>query len=343
MGWCGWKQVCLFLLSTPAVSSRSALLEEQLPPNMHLPTSLFLMPLAAQAVNVLQSNDDGWAEKNLRVFYYSLVDAGFDSIISAPAENQSGRSSLDAPPTEVDDGCEFNSCPPGSPPTGRNESMPRFNAQKGEEELIDPQYVNSYPVTAMKYGINTLSEEFFGGEPDIAVAGPNVGSNLGIITQFSGTVGAAVEAVKQGIPAIAFSGSSGSQTAWNAPLETYMSTYADLSTTLTQAVVNSGTPYLPGDVFLNVNYPEIGDNCRKPSDFKFVLSRVNIAVPFVTPDDVETCGNDGRLPNERDVIGTDGCYASVSVGDANDKTTAGIKAQRVVLGKLQSILSCLPE
>ncbi len=176
----------------------------------------------------------------------------------------------------------------------------------------------------------------------LTTSSSNVGSNLGIVTQFSGTVGAAVEAVKEGIPAIAFSGSSGEQTAWNAPLENYMSVYADLSTTVTQALVNSGTPYLPSNVFLNVNYPEVNEDCAAPSDYKFVLSRVNIAIPFLTPADVETCGNDGRLPNETDVVGTDGCYASISVGDAGDKTTAGKEAQSVVLEKLGSILSCLP-
>ena len=87
-----------------------------------------ILPLAGHAVNVVISNDDGWAEKNIRSFYHSLEKAGFNSIISAPADNKSGSSSLDAPPTQVgSDGCEFDSCPPGSPPTGYNKTMPRFN------------------------------------------------------------------------------------------------------------------------------------------------------------------------------------------------------------------------
>ena len=59
--------------------------------------------------------------------------------------------------------------------------------------------MNSYPVTAMRYGIETLSPKFFGGAPDIAVTGPNVGSNLGVVVLASGTVGAATEAVKEGM------------------------------------------------------------------------------------------------------------------------------------------------
>ncbi|KAK3680310.1 hypothetical protein LTR37_021350 [Vermiconidia calcicola] len=291
-----------------------------------------MLPIAGQAVNIVQSNDDGWAEKNLRRFYNSLTDAGFSTFISAPAEDQSGRSSLDSPQDSVDDGCQFGSCPRGSPPTGRNSSEPRFN------------YVNSYPVTAMKYGINTLAKEFYGGKPDIAVAGPNVGSNLGIITQFSGTIGAATAASKLGVPGIAFSGSSGEQTAWNAPLGDYMTIYADLSTTVTQALVSSGKPYLPSNTWLNVNYPKVeNSSCSSAADFKFVLSRIYPAVPFITDGDVQTCGNGGRLPTERDVIGTKGCHASISVGVADSKGDAGVAKQTIVRDKLKSILSCLPD
>lgn len=67
------------------------------------------------------------AVSNLRAFYNALLDAGYDAIVSAPAVNQSGRGSLDGEPDEVDDGCQFQSCPPGSPPTGNNASDPRLN------------------------------------------------------------------------------------------------------------------------------------------------------------------------------------------------------------------------
>lgn len=172
---------------------------------MRCTSAIALLPLAASAVNVLVSNDDGWAEINIRSFYSALTSAGYSAIISAPAENQSGTGSSDATPKTVDsNGCEFSSCPAGAPATGTNSSMTRFN------------YVNSYPVTAVKYGVSTLAPKFFGGAPDIVVTGPNVGSNLGLVAFFSGTIGAATEAAKEGIPAIAFSGTSGTATAWNA-------------------------------------------------------------------------------------------------------------------------------
>lgn len=142
-----------------------------------------LLPLTVQSTNVVLSNDDGWAEKNIRVFYAALTDAGDSVVLSAPAENESGTGkatpvldtpsetsdsvwspgSSDAPATILTEECEYDSCPVGSPAEGNNASMTRFN------------YVNSYPVTSMRYGIQTLSPHFFGGLPDIAVAGFNVG------------------------------------------------------------------------------------------------------------------------------------------------------------------------
>lgn len=205
------------------------------------------------------------------------------------------------------------------------------------------QYVNSYPVDAMRYGLENLSTIYFGGAPDIAVAGPNVGSNLGVATLLSGTVGATTEAVKEGIPGIAFSGTTGTATAWNAAVSDYEIIYADLSTAITQAVVNSGTPYLPSNVWLNVNYPAVSSStCSSTSDFKFVLSRIYTAVPLLTADDVTTCDNGGRLPTETEVVDTDGCYASISVGHATTKLDASASQQQAVLTKLSSILSCLP-
>lgn len=101
----------------------------------------------------------------------------------------------------------------------------------------------------MRYGIEKLSTELLGGRPDLAVAGPNVGSNLGPAVFSSGTVGASIEAAKLGVPAIAFSGATGSQTAWNSAIEPYVQIYADLSTTVTHALVSGGHPYLPDGIW----------------------------------------------------------------------------------------------
>lgn len=51
---------------------------------------LTLFPLVASAVNIVASNDDGWAEANIRALFDSLGAAGHSLVVSAPAENQSG-------------------------------------------------------------------------------------------------------------------------------------------------------------------------------------------------------------------------------------------------------------
>jgi broad specificity polyphosphatase/5'/3'-nucleotidase SurE len=167
-----------------------------------------------------------------------------------------------------------------------------------------------------------------------------VGSNLGIVVPFSGTVGAACYAAhEEGIPAIAFSGASEGNVAYTEPAPKRSLVYAELATELTNKIIESGKPYLPKDVFLNVNFPEVGTGCEKVSDFQWVLSRINTG--FFSPPDVEWCRDD-RLPTERDVVG-EGCYVSVSIGDASDKTTMNdAKKQKEVLTKIEDMLVCLP-
>jgi len=160
---------------------------------MQFSLSWAILPLAARAANIILSNDDGWAEINVRAFYETLTAAGESVVLSSPAENQSGTGklsvkwhtvynhaksnatkladflfsgSLTGTPSVLSEPCEFDSCPTGSPAIGFNASNPRLN------------YVNSYPATAMSYGIRTLAPQFFGGAPDFAVSGPNtVGRN----------------------------------------------------------------------------------------------------------------------------------------------------------------------
>ena len=43
----------------------------------------FLLPSAAQGVNVVLSNDDGWAEINIRSFYNALTAVGNSVVLSA--------------------------------------------------------------------------------------------------------------------------------------------------------------------------------------------------------------------------------------------------------------------
>jgi broad specificity polyphosphatase/5'/3'-nucleotidase SurE len=197
-------------------------------------------------------------------------------------------------------------------------------------------------VTSTRYGIDAIAVPLFwaGAQPDLVVAGPNVGSNLFLTVQISGTVGAAVYASRRGIPAIAFSGASTGNLAWNTtPVPARSTIYAQLAGILVQKLLASGNGTLPQGAWLNVNFPEVTSPCTSVDKFRWVLSRINPGL--LSAKDVTTCGTD-RLPTEDDVLGTDGCYIAVSVGDAADKTTADATHQADVLKRIGSMLTCLP-
>ncbi|TFY62436.1 hypothetical protein EVJ58_g3864 [Rhodofomes roseus] len=216
------------------------------------------------AENIVSTNDDGWAVAQIRALYTDLTAAGFDVIVSAPAENESGTGSSTETPEPLTEPCEYDSCPTGSPAEGYNSSDTHLN------------YVNAYPVDAVQYGIQTLAPEFFSGSaPDFVTSGPNIGNNLGLAVLLSGTVGAACEAAKEGVPATAFSGDSGSEVSYTT-LEsdpTASSTeaawiYSALTVHYTQALFAVGSdPLLPPGIIVSVNYPSI-DNCSDASDYQ---------------------------------------------------------------------------
>lgn len=47
---------------------------------------------ASRGAKVIQANDDGWAELYIRSFHDALMEDGHDAVISAPADNESARS-----------------------------------------------------------------------------------------------------------------------------------------------------------------------------------------------------------------------------------------------------------
>jgi len=94
-------------------------------------------------------------------------------------------------------------------------------------------------------------------KPDLVISGINVGANMGEDITYSGTASAAMEAVLQGIPAIAISqvyNNSGET------IETYGYTLAQKSIiTLVKKIFKGNFP-LPPRKFLNVNIPPIAPN-----------------------------------------------------------------------------------
>ncbi|CDO70425.1 hypothetical protein BN946_scf184999.g66 [Trametes cinnabarina] len=312
--------------------------------------SLSALASLAKATNILISNDDGWATAQIRQQFDTLNSTGYNSgscylfadlqvVLSAPALDQSGRGSLSKTPEPLTEPCEFNTCPAGSPAFGSDSNNPRLN------------YVNGYPVDAARYGIQTLAKQFFAsGQPDFVVSGPNVGPNLGLTVLLSGTIGAACEAARSGIPAGAFSGMSGAQVSYttlstdpNSTASRAARIYADLTATFVDALTTSpaaraSDALLPPGVIVNVNYAAVDACAGGAASYGWVLSRL---VWNLFETDVERCGA-RRLPTESSVVGA-GCYASVSVVDAKSKLDVSASVQAEVLERLQGLpLSCLP-
>ncbi|KAI0337679.1 sure-like protein [Trametopsis cervina] len=293
-----------------------------------------LIPVYGQTKIVL-SNDDGWAVAQIRAERDTLKAAGFDVILSSPAQGKSGSGSSSTTPTTLDEPCEFDSCTAGSPPTGFNASDTRLN------------YVNAFPVDAARFGIQTLAPQFFNSPPDLVVTGPNVGSNLGVQVFFSGTVGAASEAAKEGISAIAFSGQSTAQESFtalesspNSPSVTAALLYSQLTVKFLNTILaSSARPIVPAKTVVNVNFSPTTDNCTRVEDFDWVFSR-SLPDPLHLETDVETCGTT-HLPTESTVVGRSGCHASVSVISATSKFGVGASEQGAVLNRISTILSCL--
>ena len=155
--------------------------------------------------------------------------------------------------------------------------------------------------------------------------------------------GAACEAARDGIPAAAFSGTTGSQVSYTT-LEsdpTGASTvaaqiYSELTADFVKAITSTPGPLLPDGVIVNVNYAAI-DSCPSAASYKWVFSRL-VWNPLHT--DYTTCGS-SHLPHESDVV-DQGCYASVSVLNASSKLDVNATLQGEVFQRLTSLpVTCL--
>lgn len=109
--------------------------------------------------------------------------------------------------------------------------------------------ITGTPADCVRLGVLSIMPE----KPDIVLSGINFGYNAGSDVQYSGTVGAAMEAVFQKIPAIAFSEGTN---------DGYIITDMYLESILDELI---DTPYVPDEI-MNVNFP----TC-KPEELKGIL------------------------------------------------------------------------
>lgn len=133
-------------------------------------------------MNVLITNDDGIEATALPVLGRALVDAGHKVHIVAPREGYSG--------------CGASI---GSVAEGHLVRVQRVQLT-GIEDI--PSYAVDGPPSLI---VLAALQGRFGPRPDVVVTGPNSGLNLGPLVIHSGTLGAALTAASNGVPAIALS------------------------------------------------------------------------------------------------------------------------------------------
>jgi 5'/3'-nucleotidase SurE len=137
------------------------------------------VPAAANAgLNILLSNDDGFGSYGITAVQGALEAAGHTVYVSAPADNQSGKS--------------------GSLNTDYGAAVEFTEHVAGKEWAVE-----GTPADSVSAGLFGLVPE--GVEIDLVVSGANDGENVSLFTNASGTVGAAMFALRRGTPAIAVS------------------------------------------------------------------------------------------------------------------------------------------
>ena len=172
--------------------------------------------------------------------------------------------------------------------------------------------VDGTPADCVKIAMQYLLEE----KPDYVFSGINDGYNAGFDIAYSGTLGAAFEAVMNGVPAMAFSN------AMHSPLDIAETYLVDILRELMKAGQGRGEVW-------NVNFPAVA-----PDQLKGILRDRTVApIQFYSENYRET-----RLP--------DGAVALTGQGSPlteQDETPAGTDVEAVLkgyisIGKIKSAL-----
>ncbi|WP_375793416.1 5'/3'-nucleotidase SurE [Chlamydia sp. 12-01] len=131
-------------------------------------------------LKILLSNDDGISAKGMSLLVANLLKADFaDLYIVAPSTEQSGKS------------MSFSYTQPVS-----------IESIDYPQDVAGAWSVSGSPVDCVKLALGDLFRDSL---PDLVLSGINHGSNAGRNIFYSGTAGAAMEAILSGIPSIAFS------------------------------------------------------------------------------------------------------------------------------------------
>jgi 5'-nucleotidase len=214
----------------------------------------FTAPIAAEARNIVITNDDGLTS-NVVALYKALKADGHDVIVSVPCQNQSGMGAALGlrPLTPLEAACRNNAASKGASAAG---PMTRDGLGR------DFYYVNSTPVMAVLYGLDIVAMKRWGKAPDLVLSGPNEGQNVGAIAISSGTISAAQFAALRGVPAMALS--AGQNSAGPDLENTQSPIIAAKSAEMVRAldITSKGGRMVPAALALNVNFPNEAKGAR---------------------------------------------------------------------------------
>lgn len=220
--------------------------------------ALMLGATYANALNILVVNDDGCNAPGLTAVADTLRGRGHNVFVYAPASEQSGQGSrLSLPKGSCSvrfdlQNVDLHGDAVNHPDTFcvAATSVATSSACVEDSEMPVPfislgQTVSASPADSAWVGLNQLTGA---NAPDLVVSGINSGDNVGLSTVYSGTVAAAVTALRNDVPAIATSLSVRSGDF--GPSAEFV---ADLVDLLVEEA--EGDRLLPPKMGLNINFP----------------------------------------------------------------------------------------
>jgi 5'-nucleotidase len=180
-----------------------------------------------QKCQILLTNDDGIQSPGLWAAAGALSDLGFVTV-AAPREQSSGMGR-------------------SLPMTSDGKIRPEVLNVCGKDWTV--YAVGGTPAQAVLHGILEIMPQ----KPDLVVSGINYGENLATGITISGTVGAAMEAASQGIPALAASLETGREHHLTYSTDIDFSTAAFFTAYFARKLLEKKFP--PGMDFLKVDVP----------------------------------------------------------------------------------------
>jgi len=188
-------------------------------------------------MHILLTNDDGHEAPGIRALHHALNAHGHRVTMVAPSKEQSATSMCTTPHRSI--------------------ALQQLDA--------DSWHLDARPADTVLVALVHLLED---DPPDLVLSGINFGPNLGTGLHASGTIGAAVMALINGVPAIAVSAGMFFHEYNHSPRR-FPSTHdvldpaAEFTCTIIESLQTSTTQdqgLLPQGVLLNINYPPLPKN-----------------------------------------------------------------------------------